>query len=80
MRTDARDARLAHALDKLAEQRRGEVWEWLLVQLNELAEREALKHPEPEAEETAEAIGAEDTGEELDAHLAELLRWDDGEE
>ena len=64
IRTDGRDARLAYALDTLAEQRRGEVWDRLLVQLNELAEREALKHPE---------LRAEDTDEELDAHPVGLL-------
>ena len=71
MRSDGRDARLAHALDRLAEQRRGEVWDRLLVQLNELAEREALKHQE---------LRAEDTDEELDEHLVDLLRRDGEDE
>ena len=44
MRGDQRDGRaLARALDKLAERRRGEVWDRLLVQLNELADKEVLR-------------------------------------
>ena len=42
-RGDHNGRALARALDALAEKRRAEVWDRLLTQLNELAEKEALR-------------------------------------